>query len=72
MGGNGAWVGWMMVKAKTKKQDDMNGGVRSGYDVHMCPQWAIILSRQICTDSKSSIRSPLPNLSPPLSPFHES
>ena len=72
VGGNGAWVGWMMAKPKTKKQDDTNGRVKSGYDVHIYTQRVIILSRQACTDSESSIRSQLPNVSPPLAPFHKS
>ena len=33
-------VGWVVAKAKTKKQDNTNGRARSGYDVHMYPQWA--------------------------------
>ena len=41
--GRGARVGWMVAKAKTKKQDDTNSRVASEYDVHMYPQRANIL-----------------------------
>ena len=42
VGGKGTRVGWVVAKAKTKKQDNANGRVRfSSYcDVHMYPQWA--------------------------------
>ena len=30
--------GWVVAKAKTKKQDDTHSRVWSGYDVHMYPQ----------------------------------
>ena len=35
-------MGWVLAKAKTKKQDDTNGRVKSSCDVHMHPQRANI------------------------------
>ena len=36
----GASCGWVVAKAKTKKQDDTNSRVYSGHDGHMYPQRA--------------------------------
>ena len=41
-GGKGSGMGWVVEKAKTKKQNDTNSRVESGYDIHMYPQWANI------------------------------
>ena len=35
VGGKGSGLGWVVAKAKTKKQDDTNSRVESGYDIHM-------------------------------------
>ena len=35
MGRKGARLGWVVAKAKQKKQDDTNGKVYSGYDVYI-------------------------------------
>ena len=40
---NGMGVGWLVAKAKTKKQDDTNSRVWSGYNIHMFLQRANIL-----------------------------
>ena len=40
VGRKGTEVRWVMAKASTKKQDDKNGKVWSGYVVHAYPQWA--------------------------------
>ena len=52
-GWEGHGVGWVVAKAKTKKQDNTNSRVYSGYDVHIYPQWANIplqgLDRRVLT-----------------------
>ena len=30
---------WVVATAKAKKRDDTNGRIKSGYDIHMYPQW---------------------------------
>ena len=34
----GCRVGWVVAKAETKKEDDTNGKIQSGYDFHMYSQ----------------------------------
>ena len=71
----GMRVGWVVAKAKTKKQDDTNSRVQSSYDMNIqLPtkgHYSTTRPRQTCTDSGSHIRSTLPNWSPPLAPFHQ-
>ena len=60
-------MGWGVVaKAKTKKQDD----TMVEFTPSKC-HYSITRPRQTCADSGSDIRSPLPNWSPPLTPFHQ-
>ena len=46
-------MGWVVAKAKTKKQDGTNGRVLSGYAIHMHPQGVSIppqgLDRRVLT-----------------------
>ena len=63
MGGKSVGMGWLVAKTKTKKQDDTNGRVYSGCDIHMHPQgqYSTTRPRQTFADNGSHIRSPLPN-----------
>ena len=37
-GGKGSGIGWVVAKAKTRKQDDTNSKVESGDGIHTYPQ----------------------------------
>ena len=65
-------MGWVWGKAKTRKQDDTNSSIQSGYDIHMYPQRVNRRPRQTCTDSWRHIKFALQNWSPPLVPFYQS
>ena len=71
MGGNGKGVGRVVAKAKTKKQIVEFRVEVTSTRTHQ-GHYSTTRSRQMCTDSGSNIRSPLPNCSPPLVPFHQS
>ena len=70
MGERDTGVGWVVEKAKTKKQKDImvEFGVAMMFTcTHKGPR-----PIQMCADIGSNVKSPLPNWSPPLALFHQS
>ena len=75
-GWEGCGDGWVVAKAKTKKQDGIMAEFRVAM-VSTCTHkgsvfhYTELRPRQMCADSGSHIGSPLQNWSPPLVPFHQ-
>ena len=64
MGERDTGVGWVVEKAKTKKQDDTNVEFRVAMTCKCAHKGSVIIKfTEMWTNSGSHIRSPLPNWS---------